>query len=367
MTSFSSALDIAQKTAAHQFWEQIQQSAEHAQSVYGCTCHQLHIADFRVAVTWIGKALTDHLLPALAHLLVEISNQAHPEISLTLCDAATTAIHPPPLPFQPADYHRYGQRAIYTDEHLSIMHTPVENTILAYDHHSQRGIFWARDVAALSIYERAAPLQTHFHWALRRHGWQIVHAGAIGRRNGGVLLIGNSGAGKSTTAFSAIQNSDLKFLSDDKCLVRLTPEPQAFGLFGSAKIKEDMLNEFVDFRPCIAGRDETTKVGKYLAFLYPHYRHSMIDSFPLRAIVIPRIRHLEKPQITPASAGDAFRVLGPSTVIWLPGTEADSYHFLGQLVRRLPCFFLDLAFPPQANLPAIIELLDSPHTKQTSS
>ncbi|MEZ4640601.1 MAG: hypothetical protein R2873_31415 [Caldilineaceae bacterium] len=312
----------------------------------------------RVLVTSIGQGLAHILLPALGHLVVQPPTEITADVSFTLCDTAITAIQPPAPPFQPADYHRYGQRAVYTDENLSILHAPTTDMLLAYDRRLRYGICWVKDAAALSIYDRAAPLQTHFHWALRDHGWQVVHAAAIGRADGGVLLIGNSGAGKSTTAFSALKSGRLRYLSDDKCLVRLAPEPATSTLFCSAKIKEDILDEFPEFRPFIAGRDDESKVGKHLAFLYPHFRRGMIDSFPLRAIIIPRIRHLQEPALTPAGAGDAFRVLGPSTAIWLPGAEADSYHFLGQLVRQLPCYFLDLAFPPHANLSAIAELLD---------
>lgn len=36
-------------------------------------------------------------------------------------------------------------------------------------------------------------------------GWQVVHAAALGTETGGVLLVGNTGAGKSTTALAMLE------------------------------------------------------------------------------------------------------------------------------------------------------------------
>lgn len=54
----------------------------------------------------------------------------------------------------------------------------------------------------------------------------------------------------------------LRYLSDDKCLVRLTPQPEAFALFIFAKLKVDMLKRFPTFRTLIQGWDDTHKAGK---------------------------------------------------------------------------------------------------------
>jgi hypothetical protein len=43
--------------------------------------------------------------------------------------------------------------------------------------------------------------------------------------------------------------------------VRLQPEPQAFALFSSAKIKGDMLERLPHFRSLLAGWDDTYKAN----------------------------------------------------------------------------------------------------------
>lgn len=237
------------------------------------------------------------------------------------------------------------------------MVAPAAGLLYAYDHSIRHGYFVVDDASALSIYERAAPLQTLFYWALADYGWQIVHAAAIGTERGGILMIGSTGAGKSTTALSCLAGEGLYFLSDDKCLVRLSPDPQAFALFSSAKIKGDMLERLPHFRPLLAGWDDSYKANKGLVYLHPSFAEQMLTTFPIRALLLPTVTHGKNATIRPAAAGDVFRQLGPSTVIWLPGAEATNYRFTAEMARRLPCYRLDLASDPQRNADTIRDLI----------
>lgn len=202
-------------------------------------------------------------------------------------------------------------------------------------------------------------MQTLFHWALAEYNWQIIHAAAIGTEQGGVLLIGNSGAGKSTTTLSCLGQTGLRFLSDDKCLMRLQPTSEAFALFSSAKIKADMLERLPHFRSLLAGWDEDYKANKGLVFLHPTYADYLAPSLPIKAILLPAVAHRPHAALHRVAPTEVFRQLGPSTVIWLPGAEADNYRFTADLTRRLPCFRLDLAIDPQRNVDAISALVAS--------
>lgn len=309
---------------------------------------------FRLRVA--GPALDTATLPALAHLPPGAADG--PTVTFDLWDAAATGVWPPRLPFTAADYRRYGQRAVAYDGAVSLMDAPTSGQLFAYDRASRRGYFWTEDAAQLSIYERAAPLQTLFHWALGEFGWQIVHAAAVGTEAGGVLLIGNTGAGKSTTALSCLTGDGLRLLSDDKCLARLDPTPQAYAPFSSAKLKADMLERWPHFRARLAGWDENAKGGKGLMFLCPDFAHRLVTTFPIRALIVPQVTHQAEPTLQPMAPGEAFRVFGPGTVIWLPGAEAENYRFTAELIRRLPCYRLDLALEPARNSAAILELLE---------
>jgi hypothetical protein len=288
-----------------------------------------------------GETPLSALWPALAHL--ETAADDSPDITFHVWDTATTGVNPPRPPFSRHDYSRYGQRALADDGTIAVMFAPTVPMLFAFDRMTRQGFFWTTDATQLSIYERAAPLQTLFYWALSQIGWHIIHAAAAGTEQGGVLLIGNTGAGKSTTALSCLANDTVRFLCDDKCMVSLKPEPQAFAIFSSAKLKADMVPHLPHLQPLIAGWDDTYKAGKSLLNLYPALSGQMITNFPLKALLIPRLGNDIQPRLKSASPSDAFRVLGPSTVIWLPGAEADSYRFMAQLVQQLPCYFFDLS------------------------
>lgn len=317
----------------------------------------LNIAGFHVQLQFAGMALKPVLFPGLAHL--QTANGAHlPAVGFSLWDAASTGHYPPPPPFAAADYNRYGQRALREDGPYLLMHDPVNQLIFGYERTTGQGFFWAEDAQSISIYERAAPLQTLFHWALSGRGWEIIHAGALGTANGGVLLIGGTGAGKSTTSLACLQNQRLHYLSDDKCLVTLEPEPRAFGLFNSAKLKPDMLARLEHFKPLVADHDENAKGGKSLLYLYPAFQEKMVTTFPIRAILMTHIANITRPALVPISPVQVLRVLGPSTVIWLAGAETGSMRLMARLAQQIPCYRLELAQNPTDNLDLIADTLD---------
>lgn len=328
--------------------------AAQAQPVSEC---RIDIAGAGIRLRFAGSALKPMVMPALAHLEAPALCAGATAVDVNLWDAATTCIYPPPPPFASADYHRYGQRALADDGRCAVMHAPAVGVLFAYDRAARQGFFWTADAGPLSIYERAAPLQTLLHWALAEFGWQIVHAAAVGTEDGGVLLVGNAGAGKSTTALSCLSQPGLRYLCDDKCLVRLDPAPRAFAVFSSGKIKEDMLAYLPQFQSRLRGWDEGAKGGKGLVFLHPEYADRLVGSFPVKALVMSRIARQAGAVVRPASPEAAFRVFGPSTVIWLPGAETSTYRFTAELTRRLPCYTLDLSLEPARNAAAIAELL----------
>ncbi len=355
---------VALTTPAAHYIAECAPAFAQATSQHPLIARTIHMAGVTFHLRMAGPALAPVVLPALAHLLTPnpAGNGDGPTITFDLWDAASTGVWPPRPPFTADDYRRYGQRAVAYAGAVALMYAPTAGQLFAYDQESRHGYFWAEDASQLSIYERAAPLQTLFHWALAAFGWQIVHAAAVGAKTGGVLLIGNTGAGKSTTALSCLSDdarTALYFLSDDKCLVRLDPAPQAFAAFSSGKIKADMLARLPQFQDKLQGWDDGYKANKGLIFLHPDYAKRLITTFPIKALVLPRVAGQAEASIRPVAAGDAFRTFGPSTVIWLPGAEADNYRITAALVRQLPCYQLDLALEPARNIGAIRELVDA--------
>ena len=328
-----------------------------AEQTQGSIRHDLVVAGRHVCLRFAGPALLPAVIPAMAHL--QAGPASEPDITFCLWDAASSGVYPPQPPFAADDYRRYGRRALLDDGQKAVMHAPATGILCTYDRANRLGLFWTLAAGGLSIYERAAPLQTMLNWALNQHGWHIAHGGVVGAGAGGVLLVGNAGSGKSTTCLSCLQHTDLMYMCDDKCLLSNGAGPRAFGLYNSSKLNADSLVRMAHLRPLVAGSDEQAKHGKSLIFLYPSYAHRLVRELPLRAIVIPNVGDRQKPELEPVASSRAFRALGPGTAIWLPGSEAENYHFMADLVTRLPCYRLHLSRDLAANALLIAELAKS--------
>jgi hypothetical protein len=225
-----------------------------------------------------------------------------------------------------------------------------------YDALEHTGTVAVFKVADLPVYERAAPLSPILFPALFTHDIQYVHGAAVGLPEGGVLLAGVGGAGKSTTALACL-DSALKFAGDDYCAVTIRGEPVVYSLYNSAKgdaetvARLKFLESFVQFW-------DTEGSGKAIWFLQEHLPHQLIAKFPLRAILIPRVTGEQDTRLARASSHEALVALVPSTIAQLPDAGANVFHGLAALVRNVPAWHLLLGTDMKQIPATILALLN---------
>jgi hypothetical protein len=168
----------------------------------------------------------------------------------------------------------------------------------------------------------------------------FVHGAAIGHADGGVLLVGKGGSGKSTSALSCLR-SGMQYAGDDYCILRESGSGyDVHSLYCTAKLVgmsdlesfPDMLDKVVNLR-----REPGEKVAISLA---DYKAGQLIDRFPLRAILLPVITHGRDTEILPCSAQEALMAIAPSTLAQLPASGRKDLQFLGNLARRVPCYRL---------------------------
>ncbi|MEM6327272.1 MAG: serine kinase [Bacteroidota bacterium] len=320
-----------------------------AGEAHGTVTRTLQIGDRAVRLTFAGDALVPAFLPALAHL-PETTTEANATVHIW--DAASTGV---PLPDPAWGPEEYGPRGLVRGFNTDTLRTAYQigsGVLSVADLASRRAIVAVHDAEALPYYERGAPLLSALHWTLSDATSQFVHAGAVGVSDGGVLLVGPGGSGKSTTALACL-GSDLLYAGDDYALAQLTPDgPRVASVYTSAKIKPGGTRWLPHLRPLIdnpeRGPDE-----KDLLFVHRHHPEAIVRGFPLRAIVVPEITGAPASVLQLTDAADAFRALVPSTVLQLPSGGPRATAVLARLVREVPCVRLRLG-TDMAEIPHVI-------------
>lgn len=237
-----------------------------------------------------------------------------------------------------------GGRLFFRDGKSRFTWDSASKSWSIYDSAAKRGYWQVPSVHSVEGHELAAPFRKIFHWWSSDQGMQLVHAAAVGCQNGGVLLVGRGGSGKSTTSLSVLSKK-LMFCGDDYCMVSIGATPTVFSLYDTGKINACSAKKI----PWLQEAFTKSKLRiQEKAVIYPTklFPGSMIRQMPLRAIVVPSIAHLARPRLTPISNGEAFRALAPSTLLQMPGEREASMSRLAKLCQSLPCFRLELTENP---------------------
>jgi hypothetical protein len=311
------------------------------------------IAGFPVRLRFAGQALVSLIAPALAHLA--IGPATRPAFTVCLWDVESTCPQVPAPPWRMhADINSPQSRA-YGDARFHVSFDLGTGVLSAMDAAQDVALYCVRDARRLPGYETGAPLRSILQWAMRAGGRQLVHAAAVGRADGGVLLAGRGGAGKSTTALLCL-GTDLLYAADDYCMLSADPSPYVHSLYNSAKVYPADLGRF----PRLAGvpsRSDDLDTDKALMFLYPHRREWITTGFPIRAILVPQVTGHPDTSVSRIPPPVALRALAPSTMFQAAGPEAPTLGILASYVRRVPCYALRLGTVLSAIPSAILEVL----------
>lgn len=316
-------------------------AARHA----GLLEHHYTIADRSVCLRFAGPAVAEAVAPSLAHL--ESDRTDEPALTVELWDAESTDTEQPPLPAinEHDTDEALGVLYQYSDDLVRAVYQPGFGALTVLsdaksDSRPQVAFYWLRRAADLPYWERATPIRQLLHWWLAAHNVQQVHAAAVGAPTGGVLLVGNPGSGKSTSALASLDSS-LLFAGDDYVAVALDPEPFVYSLYSSGKIEPHHVKKLPAVASSLANADRLD-AEKAVMYVHEHYPAKTTHGFPLRAVLLPKICGRVDSQIVPVSRVEALRALAPSTVIQLHTAGPDALARMKALVARLPAFALEL-------------------------
>jgi hypothetical protein len=339
LVSGTAAATGAQHADPVAFFEQVHRAFVLAEQVAGGPTDRFYaIGGFTIHLRFAGPAMVPSITPAFEHLAAAPSSPA----ALTVClwDGASTGVTMPPPPWENDDFIARGEVRGYTNERIKTAFHLGPCVLSMLDNGSNRAIMWVRDARHIPYAERAAPLRIVLHWWMREHGRQLIHAAAVGKPGGGVLVAGKSGSGKSTVALACL-TSELLYLSDDLILLRREPIPYAYSIYNSAKLEIDHGRGLPHLRSAIEGLGEQG-TEKAIVFLHEHYPQHLGSAFPIRAVLLPRVTGLGETRLIPTSPAASLMALAPSTLFQLSGAGPDDFREIAEFVRQVPCYALEV-------------------------
>ncbi|MEL6929621.1 MAG: serine kinase [Cyanobacteria bacterium J06600_6] len=330
------------------FFETFQRGFKRAVASVGATNLYFNLGGRVVCLRFASPSLISHIAPAIAHLQTEPVEK--PELTVCLWDSVSTNA---PLPLLAQEslvllrnefWARLDTRMEiknYNSDRIYSVFNFGSNVLSLLDTEENLALFWTEDVDLLPYWDRGSPLREIFNWWTSARNLQFVHAGAVGNSNGGVLLAGKGGSGKSSTALACL-DSELVYASDDYCLIEAEPEPLVYSLYNTAKLKgQKDLERFPHLTPMINNLDRLGE-EKAMIFIQEHFPEKIINQLPIKAILMPRVTGQLDTQVTLTNSMTALKALAPSTIFQLPRTGKSSFTLMSKLVRQVPCYFLEL-------------------------
>jgi hypothetical protein len=339
--------------AVHRAFQQAERSSGRGERF------DFQVAGQKIRLRFASPALISQLTLAFAHLPGWQAGE--PDLTVCIWDSATTGVNMPLPPWSGGAYHAQGRefkfeegRVRYHDGQIQMFFYMDEHAMLL-DRRSRIGIFWVPEAEMLSYHESGAPLRTLFHWWFSNSNQQFVHAAAVGLPEGGVLMAGRGGSGKSTSTLACL-DSPLLLASDDYCLLRVAPEPRAYSLYNTAKIAPNSLALFPELESRISNPQKLAE-EKALFFLEQHFPEKLILDFPLRGLLIPRVTGRATTKLEPASAVEGLKALAPSTIFQLSDEGHQAFQVMSRFVKQVPCYTLLLGTELEQIPETILRLL----------
>jgi hypothetical protein len=338
---------------------------EEVASRFGVTEAVYRIAGHNVRIRCAGGMRISELGLAFEHLKAEPSVHGFEGLTIQVWDGVSGG--PPSHPFLAsylADFFPNwckacgprGEVVAFHSRELPVLYHAGPDILSVIDTENRTAYYLKRDEAPVPYWEIGSPFRSILHFWFSGQGVQFVHGGAVAGPNGGVLLAGKGGSGKSTAALACL-NAGMSYAGDDYCAMEMAAAPYLHSLYNTAKLKgpED-LDRFPHLRDrvwnpnCFANNTG----DKATIFLSQWWPDRMSSGFPLRAILIPRITGQNATELGECSEIQALMALSPSTVALLPMSGQEDLERMGDLVSKLPRYMLYVG-TDVAQIPKVIQ------------
>ncbi len=320
--------------------------------------------DFRADIAWAGltvrveiagRSLARMFHRAVAHLVQLPCASASPDVSVYLSEPRATA----PVRL----VHEIGAALprTWTAPGFAVRSSACGRVIgVGFGERSRyvldrktNVLAGVQDPARAELFERTKPLMLPMRVVLHDRNIHLVHAGAVVTDDGGVLIAGPKGAGKSSTALRCFTAGGSVLGDDQVALVGSGTKVVGHSLYSAAHLESRWLPRIGAFpsgaMERVAGED---KVGIFLSEIAPERLHR---SVPIRVIVLPRATPQRPTTLTPATKAEALMRIAPSSLFMPLGAGIDGVRPLRDLVQHFPAYWLDAGDDASSLVAAIYE------------
>lgn len=208
--------------------------------------------------------------------------------------------------------------------------------LTAINRRAGHGLVWFTRPDRIASWHVARPLMHAIKGASLRTSWTPIHAASVARKGDAILIVGQSGAGKTSIAMTcASQGWD--YLGDDAVLVRADPARVA-SLYSSARLREDTFQRYPEImNACLGVSDDAgeLKAEVDMALLGPPAAEAEI-----KAVVVPQPTDWAEFRLAPMGRADTLRKLMEATRQSMLGDEPVAFSKLAALVSQVPCYAL---------------------------
>jgi hypothetical protein len=195
-------------------------------------------------------------------------------------------------------------------------------------------------------------------WWLQSRGYLQLHGSAVGTAEGGVLMVGKSGSGKSVSSLSVL-GSKLFFAADDYCAVPVGGPPRVVSIYSAGKLVPEDGRKLLPHLLPLASNPGRLASEKAVIFAHQHFPAQTTAGFPLKAILVPRVRTTQREsRVVEIPRTDALAALAPSTIVQMRTAKQEALGVITKLVGQVPSYGLDVGTDTSSIPDTIADFLD---------
>ena len=304
-----------------------------------------------------GPLLASQLRRAYRMLIADDApSRESPALTIDAWDREHTGIGCPGVPHAPESTDALGGGLVTQFGGGAVLRFERASAVSALDRASAELFHCVHNAGETEVYLRSKPFHELLATWYRDRGVHQVHAGLVARDGRGVLFGGCGGSGKTTSTI-ACSLAGFDFLGDDHVGVEISDDGAVgHAFYACVRTDDELASRFpglAQARLAPIGRWER----KGMVCMADLQECRTARAARIAAIVIPELRGTGPARLAAVDRATALRRLAPSTLLVPFGGGARGLAVLGELVRRVPAYRLEIGDALQAIPQRIGELL----------